>query len=361
VLTTASPRPSRRAGARALAAAGLVVLLGACSGGTPAPTEPPVTLPPVIAPAKVAAPAPVVPPRWVLTGVATTEPVDRPALAIKIENPKEVRPQTGLDQADVVWEQVVEGGVTRFVAVYHSIVPAEVGPIRSVRPMDPAIAAPLHGVIAFSGGQAGFVSALSAAGLQTVSHDAGNAGFYRTKGRAAPHTVFGRPAEFLGQADASHAASPPEQFHFARRAELATAVVAGTPAAQVAVTMSSYSKPSWEWSAADGTWLRSESGTPANAASGARLAATNVVTLRVDLVSSGTVDPAGSPVPETKLVGSGEALVATGGRTLAATWTKASTDAPLTLATADGTDVRLAPGATWVELVPNGTGAVTVG
>lgn len=359
--TTAPRRPSRRTGARTLAALGLVALLGACSGGAATPDGPPVTLPPVITPAKHAAPAPVVPPRWVLTGVPTTELVERPALAVKIENPKEVRPQTGLDQADVVWEQVVEGGVTRFVAVYHSTVPAEVGPIRSVRPMDPAIAAPLHGVIAFSGGQPGFVQALSAAGLQTVSHDAGNAGFYRTKGRTAPHNVFGEPATFLGQADAEHTASPPEQFHFARRAELATAAVAGTPAAQVAVTMSAYSRPSWEWSAADGAWLRSESGTPAEAASGARLAATNLVTLRVDLVASGTVDPAGSPVPETKLVGSGEALVATGGKTLAATWSKAATDAPLTLATADGTDVRLAPGATWVELVPNGTGAVTVG
>ncbi|MFS0702701.1 DUF3048 domain-containing protein [Cellulomonas sp. 179-A 4D5 NHS] len=358
---SAPSRPARHPRTRAAVVLGLVALLGACSGGTDAPTDPPVTLPPVITPAKHAAPAPVVPPRWVLTGVPATELVERPALAVKIENPKEVRPQTGLDQADVVWEQVVEGGVTRFVAVYHSAVPGEVGPIRSVRPMDPAIAAPLHGVIAFSGGQPGFVQALSAAGLQTVSHDAGDDGFYRTKGRTAPHNVFGDPAAFLGQADSEHVASPPEQFHFARRPELATAAVAGTPAAQVAVTMSTYSKPSWDWNPADGTWLRSESGTPATSASGARLAATNVVTLRVDLVASGTVDPAGSPVPETRLVGSGEALVATGGRTLAATWTKASTDAPLTLATADGTDVRLAPGATWVELVPNGTGAVTVG
>lgn len=361
-MTTTSPvRPSGRLRAPAVVALGLVTLLAACTGGTAAPTEPPVTQPAVITPAKHAAPAPVVPPRWVLTGVAATELVERPALAVKIENPKEVRPQTGLDQADVVWEQVVEGGVTRFVAVFHSTVPAEVGPIRSVRPMDPAIAAPLHGVIAFSGGQPGFVQALSAAGLQTVSHDAGSAGFYRTKGRAAPHNVFGEPATFLGQANAEHTASPPEQFHFARRAELATATVAGTPAAQVAVTMSSYSKPSWEWSAADAAWLRSESGVPATAASGARLAATNVVTLRVDLVNSGTVDPAGSPVPETKLVGTGEALVATGGRTLPVTWSKTATDAPLTLTTADGADVRLAPGATWVELVPNGGGAVTVG
>ena len=94
----------------------------------------------------------------------------RPALAIKVENSGEARPQTGLDQADVVWEQVVEGGISRFVAVYQSQVPAEVGPIRSVRPMDPAIAAPLHGLIAFSGGQPQFVQDLKNAGLQIDQH-----------------------------------------------------------------------------------------------------------------------------------------------------------------------------------------------
>jgi hypothetical protein len=347
---------------RLLATAGLSALLavGGCSG---APSEAPVpsTQGPDVAVDKVSPPQPVVPPTWPLTGVAADDVVNRPALAVKIENPPEVRPQTGLDQADVVWEQVVEGGVTRFVAVFHSVVPAEVGPIRSVRPMDPAIAAPLHGVMAFSGGQPGFVRALADAGLQIVSHDAGDAGFYRTRGRAAPHNVFGTPQTFLDQADADHQASPAEQFQIARRPELATAVVAGTPTAAVQLGLSRASQPSWTWDAAGGVWLRAESGTPATAASGARLSAANVVVLRVDLVDSGTTDPAGSPVPETRLTGTGEALVASGGRTVAATWSKDDVATPLALIGADGQPVRLAPGRTWVELVPNGTGSVTLG
>ena len=83
----------------------------------------------------------------------------RPALAVKIENSVDARPQSGLNAADVVWEEVVEGGITRFVAVYHSTLPPEIGPIRSVRPMDAAIAGPLHGLFAFSGGQGPFVDA----------------------------------------------------------------------------------------------------------------------------------------------------------------------------------------------------------
>ncbi|NMR18789.1 DUF3048 domain-containing protein [Cellulomonas fimi] len=344
----------------AVAVLGALLTVTACGADTPTvPT--PVTEGPDIAVDKTAPPPPVVPPRWPLTGVAADEVASRPALAVKIENPREVRPQTGLDQADVVWEQVVEGGVTRLVAVYQSQVPAEVGPIRSVRPMDPAITAPMRGIIAFSGGQPGFVAALRDAGVQTVSHDAGNAGFYRTRIRPAPSNVFGNPQAFWDQADANHQAPPPEQFAFARRAEQATVTLLGTPAGALNIAMSSYSQPGWTWDAVSGTWLRSESGTAATAASGARLAASNVVALRVDLVDSGTRDPAGSVVPETRLVGTGEAVVATGGKVLTVTWTKSGVGDPLVLTTADGQVVKLAPGATWVELVPNGTGSVTPG
>lgn len=357
-----SARPARQRPLVELAAIGalLALALAGCSADTPRVPDP-ITKGPDIAAAKIAPPAPVVPVTWPLTGVAANDVVARPALAVKIENPREARPQTGLDQADIVWEQVVEGGVTRLVAVFNSVVADEVGPIRSVRPMDPAIVAPMHGIIAFSGGQAGFVNALKAAGVQTVSHDAGNDGFYRTKSHPAPHNVFGTPAKFWAQADADHQAPPPGQFPYVRRAEQATVAVLGTPAASVQIRMSGYSQPGFTWDAASGTWLRTEAGAAATAKSGARLAATNVITLRVVLVDSGTRDPAGSVVPETQMVGSGEALVATGGKTLPATWTKEAADKPLVLTAADGQVVKLAPGKTWIELVPTSTGSVTVG
>ncbi|GEL96761.1 DUF3048 domain-containing protein [Cellulomonas terrae] len=360
VLTVPSAR--RRPLAFVALATGAALVLGACSGSPTDPTPvPPVTQAPVIEPAKAAPPAPVVPPRWPLTGVAAAEVAPRPALAIKVENSGEARPQTGLDQADVIWEQVVEGGISRFVAVYQSQVPAEVGPIRSVRPMDPAIAAPLHGLIAFSGGQQPFVQSLKNAGLQIVSMDAGAAGFYRKKGVGpAPHNVYGTPQTFWDQADADHSAVPPTQFVMAKTLEKASAVVAGAPASTVAVRLSGYSRPTWTWDAGTGTWLRAEGTAPAMLRSGARIAATNVVTLKVRLVDSGTKDPAGNPVPETVLDGSGDATVSSGGRTVSGTWSKAGTDAVLTLAAADGSVLTLAPGTTWVELVPTDSGSVTI-
>ncbi|MBU4214694.1 MAG: DUF3048 domain-containing protein [Actinobacteria bacterium] len=285
----------------------------------------------------------------------------RPALAVKIENSAPARPQTGLEQTDMVWEEVVEGGITRFVAVFHSQVPEEVGPIRSVRPMDPKIVGPLKGLIAFSGGQPDYVDMLPAAGLQIFSQDKGADGFYRKKGvAAAPHNVYGTPATWWAAADSTHQASPPQQFAHARTAAQATAAVAGTAAANLALTLSGPSHPAWAWDAASSTWLRSEGTTASVARSGARLAATNVVVLRVTVQNTDGVDPAGNPVPETLLAGSGEALVASGGKTVKATWTKGAELDPVTLTAADGATIALAPGNTWVELVPTDGGAVAI-
>ena len=341
---------------------GALLALAACSPGAaePTPTASTVTVDPTITPDKSGAPAPVVVPTWPLTGVAG-DPVVRPALAVKIENTAVARPQTGLDQADVVWETIVEFDVSRFVAVFHSQVPAEVGPIRSVRPMDPLILAPMHGLLAFSGGQPGILDLMVASGVQLISHDAGAPGLYRTKDRAAPHNVYGTPTTFWGLADADHQASPGEQFTFARAADRAAAVVGGTPASTLSFRLSPASSPSWTWDAGTGTWLRSEGSTPATARSGARLSAVNVVSITADHPNTGYAAQGGAPVPTYTLVGSGQGVVATGGKVLPVTWKKDAENAPLRLFGADGLPADLAPGNTWVELVPAATGSLTVG
>jgi hypothetical protein len=228
--------------------------------------------------------------------------------------------------------------------------------------MDPAIAAPLHGLLAFSGGQGPFVDAVEAAGLQVISHDRGDAGFYRSKARSAPHNVYADPAAFLAQADPAHSAAPGPQFPFSAPGELPTAAAAGTPAAVLELKLSGVSHPRWTYDQAAVAWVRAEASKPAVAADGTPLRATNVVVLRVVIDNdTGFGDPAGNPVPETVMVGSGEALVATGGRTVPATWTKQSEATPVVLTGADGRPVTLAPGNTWIELVPIATGSVTVG
>jgi hypothetical protein len=155
---------------------------------------------------------------------------------------------------------------------------------------------------------------------------------------------------------AATATAPAAQFEYGDRP---TAVADGSPATTLALTMSGVSYPRWTWGG--DRWLRAEGSTPSVEAGGAPLGATNVVVLRVDVVPTDAVDPAGNPVPETVLRGSGEALVASQGHTIPATWTKIAAVDPVALTTEDGDPVTLARGTTWVELVPNGSGAVSVG
>ncbi|WP_308128167.1 DUF3048 domain-containing protein [Modestobacter italicus] len=326
-----------------------------CGGGSDAAVAATAT------PATSSTPPPPPPVYWPLTGLESGAVPARPALTVKIENSVDARPQTGLGAADVVWEQVVEGGISRYVAVYHSTLPPQLGPVRSVRPMDPAITAPLHGLFAASGGQAAYVGDVADAGLQVLTFDAGDDGFARIATRRAPHNVYADPAALLAQADAAHLTDPAPQFELATTADQAGAVLAGTPATTLSLTLSGVSRPQWTWSPPEARWLRAEGSTPAVEADGARLGAANVVVLRVQVVATGGVDPAGNPVPETVLVGRGEALVASGGKTLPATWVKDTVTDRVVLLGPDGNPVRLAPGRTWVELVPVRGGAVAVG
>lgn len=348
-----------RARGVSLLACGALLALAACgsSTGTPTPASTVTERADVVAD-KGAVPTPEVEPVWPLTGVAG-QPDPRPAIAVKIENTSAARPQAGLDQADVVWETIVEFEVSRFVAVFQSQVPGEVGPIRSVRPMDPLIVSPLGGMLVYSGGQPGILALANAAGVQIVSHDAGAPGMYRSKARKAPHNVYGNPAEWWANAEAGRTA-PGQQFAFARSAEQASAVTGGTPAGTLDLRLSGQSNPVWAWDAASGTWLRSEGGTPATAASGARLSAVNVVSITAGHPNTEFGAQGGAPVPTYDLVGSGDAVLATGGKTLPVRWQKDAQEQPMRLFLPDGSEATLAPGNTWVELVPAGTGTLTV-
>lgn len=347
-------------GARVVAAIGLGALaLAGCTSPSPAPEPSAETITPTVVVDKSAPPEPVVPVEWPLTGLEG-DVVARPAVAVKIENTAQARPQTGLEGADVVWEEIVEFGVSRFVAVYHSTLPEEIGPIRSVRPADASIASPLRGLLAFSGGQAGILDLMATTPLQLLSHDAGHDGFYRVSRRAAPHNVYGSLEDFLAQANADHSAPPVEQFAFARRLGAATAAVLGAPSSSISLQLAPGVVPSWTWDEASARWLRSEGSQPAVSASGERLSATNVVVIAVTSFDSGFDAQGGAPVPDLALVGSGAGTLATGGRTVAVTWSKADRDSPLVLATADGAVATLAPGNTWVELVPLPGGTYSV-
>ncbi len=204
-----------------------------------------------------------------------------PSIAVKIDNHEEARPQIGLNRTDLVYEELVEGGLTRYVAVWHSDVPDAVGPVRSIRPMDPGIAGPLRGIIAYSGGQQYFVDLMKATGLVNIVFDEEDSLFERADDRPGPHDVILAAAEAVRE-NAS-LAPPAAQFAYGTADPLAAPALAATSTSHIELVFSEGRYPSWDWDATSFAWLRSQEGAPDLEASGERIRATNVVTMRVGI------------------------------------------------------------------------------
>ncbi|MFI2103582.1 DUF3048 domain-containing protein [Isoptericola sp. NPDC019693] len=358
----ARTRGARTGVVGALVALALLATAG-CGVGEPA-APPTVTAAPDVTVPKAAPPDPVKPkPRpkpvvWPLTGrpTGTAKVPARPAVAVKIENSEQARPQSGLQQADIVWEQVVEGGISRYVAVYHSRLPGTVGPVRSVRPMDPAIVAPMHGILAYSGGQPPFIRAVGKAGVQSVTMDGGDPGFRRSGDRAAPHNVYGSVKAFAKQASKSRATPPPAQFSYAAKVGQGSAAKNDRKGHVAEVRLSPAQRTVWRWKDRTKTYARYDGSRPSTS-SGNQLRARNVLILSVKMKNTRYRDPSGAPVPETQMVGSGKGVLLTRGKALDVSWSKKKTGKKLVLTTRGGDRVTLDPGNLWVELVPRGSGS----
>lgn len=326
-----------RAGVATLTFTGVLAALTGCgAGGLLAPTP---SYTSTFTPPAATALAP-------LTGeVVPAGSLDGPSLAAKIDNHAEARPQVGLEHSDLVFEELVEGGLTRYVAVWQSDVPAEIGPIRSIRPMDPDIVSPLGGIIAYSGGQPRFVAAMHATNVVNAVHGQSDTAdvMYRTKTKKAPHNVLVRAPQLIAQhADVP---APAQQFAFADSVGSSTAAHEGTATSVLSLRFGAPSTPSWTYDAATGRYLRAQAGGADLDTAGAQLSAANVIVIRVAVGNDGGV-------PKTQLLGSGEAWISSGGGTVHAAWSKASRTDPIRIVDDTGTVVRLAPGNSWIELVP---------
>lgn len=335
-------RPTRaaRAAAILLVAAGV---LTACAGDPEPTPSPSATETPSPTPTPAPEPEPILQP---LTGIEVETALTGPALAAKIDDHPAAQPQIGLDATDIVFEELVECGMTRYVAVWHSNVPEQVGPVRSIRPMDPAIISPLGGMVAYSGGQQPFVDAMVATGLPNVIHGGEYDGyFFRTGDRIAPHNVLLNARQLL--ADNASIAAPQQHFAYPTDGAAPTSQAAGAAAGRLDLAFSPSQSRQWGCDAGTGRWLRWQNGVADMAASGAQLSATNVVVLTVQIRNNGGV-------PETMLAGTGgTGVVQSGCTSIPVTWSKPDMTTPIQLTDAAGQVVTLAPGNTWVELVPS--------
>jgi hypothetical protein len=280
----------------------------------------------------------------------------RPSVAVKIDNAPQARPQTGLDLADVVYEEVVEGGVTRFIAVFHSQAPDLAGPVRSVRPMDPDILAAYHGLVAYSGGIPAFVSMMRKAPVQDVNVDVATDAYSWDRNRPAPHNTYVSPAKLLPKAKSDYNDPPRAMFDFRSAGD----AFGDADAARLTIPYSPRQTSVYDWDAASGTWKRTSNGTPHVTASNAQIAPQNLVVQFVKTRTLSYVDQSGTKVVEAEVTGSGDAWILSGGRITKGKWSKGSDSAPTRFTDASGNTVKLGPGRTWVHFAPVGT-PVTAG
>jgi hypothetical protein len=288
---------------------------------------------------------------WPLTGLPGYPDGDgRQAVTVKIENTAAGRPQLGIGSADIVVQELVEGGLTRLAVMFHSDYSSEAGPVRSMRETDIGLVLPTDGTLAASGASSSTLAALDSAGVSTAEE--GDPGFYRDSGRASPYNVMLDVAELAGTLPDSPPPGP--YLPFGPVPEGAV----GSPAADLEMRWPGDST-TFGYNTGSGEWTRTDLPDASD------FSFTNVVALTVPVTFTGGTDAAGTPIPTMVTTGSGSGWVATGEQVFEVEWSKASNSAAwqLTYATADeaGTSATFAlpGGRTWLALLPEDGGSFT--
>jgi Protein of unknown function (DUF3048) N-terminal domain/Protein of unknown function (DUF3048) C-terminal domain len=281
----------------------------------------------------------------------TGEPVSTlgPVLAVKIDNIVLARPQTGLTKADIVYLIPVEGGLSRFLAVFSSHFPPVIGPVRSAREDDLQLLRQFGTpAFAFSGAQPQLLPVVEHARIVDL-YDGRVGGYYRGPNRVAPYNLFASTKQLL--AEAPHASRAHDiGFRFGR------APAGGQPAASYSVSYRAASF-AFRWSAKQARWLVWMDGAPAASAEDGQLGAPTVV-IQYTKVGTSSYREAGKRPPYAATVGSGRAVVLRNGRSYAGHWSRPQADGGTTFTTAAGQPLTFARGQVWVVLAygPGSTG-----
>jgi hypothetical protein len=304
---------------------------------------------------------------WPLTGeVAPDGDSTRTrVVSVKVENSSAARPQAGLADADVVYETLSEGGIPRFNALFHSSLPARVGPVRSARISDSYLVPQYGALFAYSGASEAVRERIRTAGIDDLGMESYPNLYERDPARSAPHNVFTSVAGLQAAAGGAGYATtaPPRGFLFGDVPGTAAEEEAGDEAAtdtgapvvtQLSIPFAGGNDVLWMWDEGTGRWLRDVAGMPhADEGSDTAYSAANVIIMYAETRETDLRDVTGAVVLDIRLDGSGDAVVLRDGRRYDLRW-EASTDAPPRFQDADGAQFPLAVGKTWIEVVPPG-------
>ncbi len=338
--------------ARAAMATLLVLTAVAIAGCAKGKTEPRITSAWPRADSERVVPKPPEPPRWPLSGMAAPDAATilRRVYSVKIENSPAARPQTGIQAADVVYESLAEGGISRFNAMYHSSLPAMIGPVRSARLSDTYVVPQYGAVFLYSGANKQVLRGIRRAKIQSMSEDAGGTGpFFRNRAKRAPHNLFIRSERLLPSLKARKwpTSKAIEPFLFERGRSDATPTIT-----EISIPFSSANRVTWTYDAKTGRYLRVNNGAVhRDAVTGKQISARNVVVLWAT-TGRGMRGRYGSTL-DIVLIGENKVAIFRGGRRYNGTWTAEAGSLP-SFRGSKGRLIKLAPGNTWFQVVPGG-------
>jgi hypothetical protein len=280
-----------------------------------------------------------------LTGLPQENPPQNPPFLTKIENTSGGEPQSGLNKADLVVEELVEGGYTRLAAFFYSSLPTKVGHVRSTRTTDIGLAKPVGATIVASGGAPKTLDVIKSSHIDIYTYDAGSPGFSKDPAKSAPYHVLWDLTTLAKTAKAKEL--PPKNYFTWGDGPSAADVTKKATSASVAFSPTVTTK----WSFTGGTWTRS----PERSAAGQAYKPNTLIVIFARVTDAGYNDAAGNPVPETVLQGSGRAVIFSGDNATEATWHKGSLDSTMNFTSKKtGKPVTIKPGHVWLEAAPRG-------
>lgn len=285
------------------------------------------------------------------TGEKASKKADlvRRPISVKIENSPAARPQTGLNSADVVYETISEGGITRFNAIFQSKIPSRIGPVRSARLSDLWVVPQYRALFFFSGASSTVNHAVNGQKLPNLSEDAGVTKPYsRSSARPAPHNLYmdGTKAYPTAKLRGYSLVADLVPLQFEKRSLPATGGIS-----EITIPFSQANTVRWVYDSDSREYERYNNGRAhTDEATGKQISADNVVVLWADYEVA-SHDKVGSTTYRIKLGGTGKASVFHDGQKFDGTWT-ADAKTPPTFKAADGTTIRLAKGRTWFQVIP---------
>lgn len=303
--------------------------------------------------------------------------IDRRPVAVKIENDTKARPQSGLDKAGVVYEEITEGGITRFIAIYLCRDADPVGPIRSARPADIDIIYPYDALFCHCGGAPKTLSMIKQARIADLDEFVGYDAYWRFRDRRAPHNLYAGTDQLRKTGDTLYPfeGEVEDAFKFLDSGKVES--MASDRAGEIARAGQGQAGPEGEYQplvtvvnniyipytkvcavqyiydVASGKFLRYVGGQcHTDLTTGEQLSVDTVIVQYVTLSASGIKDVHGADSPDLGVVGSGRAQVFMMGQVIDGNWEKTSRGWHTRYTDNSGKEIKLKPGSVWIQLVP---------